>query len=387
MCELPCNISPSPSDAGEEAIIERRMLSKLLLYCWQREYDKRPYDNFQFRRLECEERLNRQYHYLDDFRVIVNFLLEHPMHSVSIWSIMVSNQCPNLLQDFVRSLLHVARIELKLMELPVEFFVMLRLNAKKMKVVSLSLEGSPLDDEHARHLREFLLVSKTLQTLNVCSTSLTQYNFATLADAVHKSCNIKNLHVSRLLPLNLSLDSEKIASVVGSILMQNRLVELTMEQCGFLALDMEIIAEYLEDEHCSLKKLRLGYNQISADGAMFLMRAIAKGGALQLLDISTNSIGSHGGEWVAHHFSSCNMLQYLYLNNNSISADIINLLLLTLKKPCRIKRLQIFGNQFNSRTAAILRRLLDAHVIAQSDIDIGYAYDEQKEDFRIVPWR
>ncbi|XP_060653587.1 leucine-rich repeat-containing protein 34 [Drosophila nasuta] len=382
---LPCKYAPNSN--VEESIIKGRLLSTLLLECWQREYDKRPYTNFRFRRLDFEERLKRRYHCLGDFRVIVKFLFKYELSSVSIWSIFISKADPHLLRDFVHTLLHVPRIELKLMHLPEEFFVMLRLNANKMKVGTLSLEGTPLTDEKAKQLREFLLASKTLHTLNVCSCSLSLYNFATVADGVHKSSKMRNFYVSRLLALNLSLDSEKIASTVGSLLMQNKLVELTMEQCEFLALDMEIFAEYLENKHCSLRKLKLAYNLISADGALFLMRAIAKGGTLELLDISTNSIGSHGGEWVAQYFSSCNMLQHLYLNDNRIGAEAINLLLLTIKKPCRIRRLQIYGNQFNSRSAMILRRLLDAQVIMQEEIDISYTYDEALEDYRIVPWR
>ncbi|KAH8297140.1 hypothetical protein KR044_005327 [Drosophila immigrans] len=385
MCELPCHYAPGFND--QKLMIRGRKLSILLLQCWQREYDKRPYANFQFRRLDFEERLNRRYHCLEDFRVIVHFLLKRSFSSVSIWSIVVSKSEPHLLRDFANSLLNVPRIELKLMHLPEEFFVLLRQNATKMKVVSLSLEGTPLTDKTAKELREFLLLSKTLQVLNISRCDLTQYNFATVADGVYKSSKVRNFYVSRLLALSLSLDSEKIASVVGSLLMQNRLVELTMEQCEFQALDMEIFADYLQNTNCALRKLKLAYNLISADGALFLMRAIANGGTLALLDISTNSIGSHGGEWVAQYFSSCNMLQHLYLNDNRIGAEAINLLLLTLKKPCRISRLQIFGNNFNSRSATILRRLLEAQVIMQDEIDISYTYDEDQEDYRIVPWR
>lgn len=138
MCDMACVYDPACSLAEP---IKGRLFTKLLLYCWQREYDKRPYVNFQFRRVDFEERLNRRYHCIRDFRIIVNFLLQCCQRSVSIWSVGLSNWDPRLLQDFVRSLQPVWQIELKLMRLPYEFFVMLRLKAQFMKVKELSLEG------------------------------------------------------------------------------------------------------------------------------------------------------------------------------------------------------------------------------------------------------
>jgi len=53
----------------------------------------------------------------------------------------VSNWDAGLLKDFARSLIPVWYIDLNLMHFPHEFFVMLRLNANKMNVSQLSLEG------------------------------------------------------------------------------------------------------------------------------------------------------------------------------------------------------------------------------------------------------
>lgn len=236
-------------------------------------------------------------------------------------------------------------------------------------------------------LREFLLVNKTLQTLNVSYCNLTQFNFATIADGVYKSPSMRNFHVNRLLGGGLTLDSEKITSIVGSLLMQNKLVELSMQLCELTAQDMEIFEEYLSQQKCTLRKLSLAHNLISARGAFSLMRGISRGGGLELLDIRSNSIGPHGGKAVAKHFSACLALQHLYLDDNKIDAIAINAILTTLKKRCRLRRLQIVGNQYDSRTAMILRRLLDAEVLLQEEIDMTYTYDEALGDYRVLPWR
>lgn len=139
MCEPNCQYNAACSVPEEP--YKRRLFTVLLLYCWQREYDKRPYKDFQFRRLDFEERMRRQYHVTRDLRIITKFLHQRPQHSVSISAIFVSNLDAHLLQDFAKSLLPVSKIELKFMQLPLEFFVMLRLNADKMQVKELSLEG------------------------------------------------------------------------------------------------------------------------------------------------------------------------------------------------------------------------------------------------------
>lgn len=407
MCELNCEYDQSCSEWPEP--LKPRLFTVLLLHCWQREYDKRPYQNFQFRRLEFQERMNRKYHCIKDLRVIVNFLLQNLLTSVSITAIFLSAWDPHLLKQFARSLIPVSKIELKLMLcLPREFFVMLRLNADKMVVKELSFEGewrnkrgisygsltaslllpgTPLIEENVRMLRDFLLVNKTLHSLNVSYCSLTQFNFATIADGVHKSPNIRNFYVNRLLGAGLTLDSEKITSIMGSLLMQNKLVELSMQLCEFTAQDMEIFAEYISLKKCTLRKLVLAHNKISADGAFFLMRSISQGNGLELLDIRSNGIGPHGGKWVAKYFANCLVLQHLYLDDNQIDAIAINMILLTLKKRCRLRRLQILGNQYDTRTALILRRLLDAEVLLQQEIDMTYTYDEALQNYRLLPFK
>ncbi|KAH8320417.1 hypothetical protein KR067_002812 [Drosophila pandora] len=386
MCEvvLPCNYNPLDCPSSPP---KSRLFSILMLYCWQREYDKRPYNHFQFKILDFEERIGRRYHCIRDFGLIVNYLLKRPQISVSITGVPISNWDSHLLKKFAHSLIPAWYIELKLCRLPLEFFVMMRLNASSMDVCSLSLEGTPLSDEDVRVLREFLIASQSLRILNVSHCSLTQYNFAMIADGVYKSKGVRTLNASRLLGISLSLDTEKVMSVVGSLIMHNGLEELTLEFCELTAQDMEPIAEYLRKTSSNLRRLRLSSNLISADGAFFLMRGMSIGGRLELLDISHNSIGSHGGEWVSRYIASCRKLHFLYLHNNDIGAFAINQILLSFKKKCKLDYLSLYGNEFDSRSAMIVRRLLDSEVVLPSELDISYTYDESLQTYRVVPWR
>lgn len=208
-----------------------------------------------------------------------------------------------------------------------------------------------------------------------------------IADGVYKSKGVRQLNASRLLGMTLSLDTEKVMSVVGSLIMHNGLEELTLEFCELTAQDMEPIAEYLRRPSSKLRRLRLASNLISSDGAFFLMRGMSIGGRLELLDISHNSIGTHGGEWVSRYVSSCRKLHRLYLHYNDIGAFAINQILLCFKKKCKLDYLSLYGNEFDGRSAMIVRRLLDATVLLHSNLDISYTYDESLQDYRVVPWR
>lgn len=113
----------------------------LLLDCWQREYDKRPYRHFKFERLKFEERLGRDYDPKEDFPVIVLFLTKRALCSVKIVGLTISNENISQIDDFVRTLLALQRVELKLMDLPIEFFQLLAFKSQNMKIIDLSLEG------------------------------------------------------------------------------------------------------------------------------------------------------------------------------------------------------------------------------------------------------
>lgn len=139
MCEPNCEYNEAFSAPAKP--FKARLFTPLLLYCWQREYDKRPYKNFQFRRLKFEERMQRRYHSTRDLRIITKYLLEKSQHSVLISGVFLSSLDSQLLKEFARSLLPVSTIELKLMRITIEFYSMMCLNAAKMQVKELNLEG------------------------------------------------------------------------------------------------------------------------------------------------------------------------------------------------------------------------------------------------------
>uniref|UniRef100_A0A1A9VTA9 Uncharacterized protein n=1 Tax=Glossina austeni TaxID=7395 RepID=A0A1A9VTA9_GLOAU len=315
-CNTPCYREPPPK--------EFRALSVLMLDCWQREYDKRPYRNFRFDRLHFEERFERKYNPTRDFPHIVYFMQWRRLSSVKLVGFRVFT----MLDGFVEALTNLKSIELKLMDLPLLFFQLFR------------------DNIHNIHVEELILEGKSL-----------------------------------------SLDSEKIAYTVSSMIWQNKLQEIEMQHCEFVAQDMEIIAEYMYHKCSRLRKLNFGNNKIGPDGALYLLKAIASSGTLTHLDLNGCGLGNHGGELIAKYFSSCYTLQYLNICFNNINSAAINCILLTMKKPIKLHKLQMYGNQYNPKTGDILRRLLGAGVLLQDNIDLTATFDDTIPGYRVIPWR
>ncbi|XP_075166856.1 uncharacterized protein LOC142238977 [Haematobia irritans] len=378
-CHRPCFDDP-PSH-------KYRHLSVLLLDCWQREYDKRPYRNFIFDRLDFVDRLKRPYDNVCDFATIIEFIKTRNLTSIQLKGLQIMTNREDLLYDFVENLAKLRKIILKLMQLPSEFFWCLETKVDIMKVKELTLEGTPLTDEDVINLRSFLIKSKTLQYLDVSSCSINQYNFALLADGIHKSFSLIGFNASRLLGQDLSLDSEKIALAVSSLIWQNKLQTIEMEKCEFLPQDMEIMAEYLYNPHSNLLKLNVAYNKIGPDGACYLLKAISSSGTLKYLNISGCGLGTHGAEYIAQYLSACTRLESLHIQYNDIDAEGITMILLTMKKPNKVNQISLWGNKYNSKTGRILRRLIESGVLPQTNLDITYTYDDTIPGWRIIPWR
>lgn len=136
MCdhEVPC--------FHETPLQEFRPLTLLMLDCWQREYDKRPYRNFTLDRLQFEQRMQRLYDPVRDLVTIVEFINKRSLLSLKLVGLQIVPQTCELIQQFIVSLSNLQEIVLKYVGLPNEFFVLLESNVDKMKVKVLVLKGN-----------------------------------------------------------------------------------------------------------------------------------------------------------------------------------------------------------------------------------------------------
>lgn len=121
-----------------------RDLTVLLLDCWQREYDVRPYKHFRFDRHDMEQRLNRKFISCRDFPRIVEFLQKNSSISAQITSISIQKN----IEEFVAALITVQRVALRRCNIPLSFFDYLENIIEFSHIKFLSLEGKQTDTNH-----------------------------------------------------------------------------------------------------------------------------------------------------------------------------------------------------------------------------------------------
>lgn len=122
--------------------LRERTFSLLKLDCWQREYDKRPYQNFCFNQNDFEERMKRKFDVEKDFPIIIEFLRERKqLRSMKLSGLKLLTADDCLLSALVQALSCLPKIEISLCELPSEFFNLLQQNVQEMQVEDLILQG------------------------------------------------------------------------------------------------------------------------------------------------------------------------------------------------------------------------------------------------------
>ncbi|XP_055837701.1 uncharacterized protein LOC129906089 [Episyrphus balteatus] len=382
---------PSPRFAECKCEIHKthphKPLSILILDCWQREYDKRTYENFQINKKFFEERMKRIFTEQDWF-VLIDYLMKRKPKSVQICNIEIPDfKNVTLLENLIKGFKNAETIQLKNVSLSTSFLFGLQKNINSLKFKHLDLSQNELSAEHLLHLRCILIQSDILEYLNVENCFINENTFPILADGLHKSKSIRCINISRPCPMSRGsiFDSSKLINIVSQLIWQNKLTTLILRHLNLNGHDMEIISEYLETPSSKLQHLDLKSNNLTSHGTEVLFNALMKNKALQTLNLCGNNLGSKGGIVIARHISYSN-IQSLDISHNQIDCEAMYELLTAIKKPCGLQIFKIYGNKFNAKTASILKRLLRANVLNQNDIDVTYTWDHSKNELCVIPY-
>lgn len=177
------------------------------------------------------------------------------------------------------------------------------------------------------------------------------------------------------------MDIAKITLTLSIVMWQNRLCEVHCKHCGLDGHDILSIVDELE--HCTrLVYLDLGSNRIGGIDAIF--KAQLRTPHIIGLDVSNNQLGDSGGYIVVHNMPSTR-LRYLDIGRNGIGAEVMQLILCTIKKPHQMRILNVVGNHFDYKVGEVLKRLSDAKVLLLHSIDVTTTYDSDEQGFRVVP--
>lgn len=366
----------------------QRKLTSLMLECWQRDYDHRPYNTLLLHRKHFECAMHRIMNN-KDFEILQQFLHQHQQHINNFELIYMPMPTQEYEENLMTILCQYMMINVSLchINLSSNALTVLAKNATACNITTLRLSGNAFVKEHVEQLRLFLLSSKLLQYLDIGYCSLDHRTFPIIADGILNCMTLKAIDISHsIIPMNYLniVDCTKIAIIIAIILNQNHLQEIHLKHFQFDGHDIVPITEYLYNNRCNLKYLDLGSNNIGAHGVEILFHAL-KNTQLIGLDISNNKIGEIGGIIIAHCLPQTR-IRYLDIGRNDITTSAMTLILQTIKKPFPIRILNVIGNRFdNVDVAEILHRQINAKILVLHSIDVQTTFDDDLNGFRIVP--
>lgn len=350
-------------------------LTVLILDCFQRLYDKKPYENFILNGKIFENRFLRRPD-SNDFDALIEFMKKRKIKSFELVHADLPQSHSILMLQFTK----ITSLTLSYVSLSANAMKLLASIGSSCVIKTLNISGNPLTKEHSENLRTFLLNNQTVAYLNVENCSLTQISFAIIADGISKRSSIESVNMGRIVPVTSQyiIDDCKLASVISVLLKQSSLKEVNFQHCEIDYHGMIQISECLEN----LEYLDLSSNRIGPNGTKILFEVLKKCKKLIYLNISKNMIGSFGGEVISTLLPYTN-LRFLNISSNEISAESVNKILYSITKIFPFKKFFISKNYFNSETATILNRLISSGYLEQKAIDIALIQDDN-EKFRII---
>lgn len=357
-----------------------RPLTLLLLECWQRKNDQRPYNTLMLNRIQFDSAFHRTLNN-HDYEVLIAFLSEGKIDNFELIYMPLPPVavCHGLLR-ILANLTHVS-----LCHVDIDPAHLATLLEKPCAFISLRLSGNAFTQEHANVLQTFLIENNTIAYLDVGYCSIDPITFATISDGIHNCRSLRAIDVSRVVQCNAThmMDASKIAGIIAIILWSNTIYEFHGKHLNMDGHDIVPIVECLN--RCeNLVYLDLGSNRIGADGTKFVFEAIKSTPHLIGLDISNNNLGHHGGLEISNHLAFT-QIRYLDIGYNAINASAMEQILQTIKKSVPLRIFNIIGNKFDYQVGRVLRRALDARVLLLNSVDVKTTFDVDEGGFRIVP--
>lgn len=360
-------------------------LTRLLLQCWQRQHDRRPYNTMLLNRRLFAEAFNRQPDE-HDWSVIVAFLTDPLELRIDHFDLNYVPLPPlEHSHPLLCSLAGMTSVSLCHVELSAEHLRTL-LTAPDGRLQSLRISGNALTVQHVRVLHETLPNHQRLAYLDLGYCSIDTQMLALTADAIRNCVALRAIDLSRLVPMNRAhcADIAKIAIILAQLLWPgSQLFEVHFRHNGLDGHDIVPMVESMR--HCAnLVYLDLGANRLGATGAQVLFDAIREAPHLIGLDVSGNRLGELGALAIVHALSETR-IRYLDIGRNEIPASAMRMLLSTLKKQSPLRICNIIGNGFDATVGQTLRRLLDARVLLLNGVDVVAKWDANAMGLRIVP--
>lgn len=346
-----------------------RKLSEIILDCWQREYDRRPYVHVIFHGNVFERKFFRKISD-EDFLMILQFL---ELRSIKHFEFLHCTVPVAYTQDFLKCIDHLVSVNLTHSDVPMEMYRYLAENGSRLPLQKLKLCGNDIDEKQSECLRMYLSQTEKLLHFDVSYCGLNHITLAIIADGILNCRNLQTIDLSNIVPHHPQrvMDISKISVILSILIWSSRLTQVHYRKIGLDCSGMGIICENISVSF--LRILDIGANCIGSDGTEELFRVLRNSSVTTLL-MPFNKIGNVGAVVIANNLGSTK-LEHLDISYNEISSQAMELILTNLTRCNRMKTLNIYGNDFDSPTiGSVLHILITNHILHFDGLDVTVNY-------------
>ncbi|KAJ8918337.1 hypothetical protein NQ315_008030 [Exocentrus adspersus] len=235
---------------------------------------------------------------------------------------------------------------------------------------SCRINGNQLGATGARYIASLIINCPKLVHLDIAETNLSLESIESILIVIER-CTLEILDMSRIIPNSYytRYNVATLADDLGAVLETNEtLVELHVQKCEFDGHDVEILLQRLEHSKV-LEVLDLGCNRISDLGIQLISHWLKTRPPLRALNVSANSIKNFGARALSYSLPY-SKIRYLDITNNKIGDDGMTAVLESLKKPCQMRLLYIWGNTIGKISCRRIKRMIASKVLDQEYIDV-----------------
>ena len=255
--------------------------------------------------------------------------------------------------------------------------------ARLLKLRYLRLNGNRLGTKGGELFAKFLMSNTSVQFLDIGETNQTLSSIAQIVTALRidhgANKTIRVFDFSRAIPMfnRYPYESKWFAYHIEYLLERNSsIIELHLQKNQFISHDIEYFARGLR-KNTTLLFLDLGFNKIGDYGIELLARYLAEGPQLILLNVAGNGINDTGARALSFGLPFSKIRALDIGRNNLTDTGVIDILN-TIKKPCYLRFLNIFGNKITHDSCVIIERMLLSGALFQHTIDVRlYTVDDK----------
>eukprot|EP00808_Paulinella_micropora_P014279 g54964.t1 len=199
----------------------------------------------------------------------------------------------------------------------------------------LDMQSNNIGAEGARAFGEALKVNKTLVKFDVGNNEIGPAGAEAMANMLKVNQTLTTIDL-----WNNKIGDEGAAHIAAAVKVNASLTEISLWGNGIGDAGAIAIGRALEEnKECKLEKLDISRNQIGAEGAQHIAKALEVNKTLQTLNINWNSIGAQGAEHIAEALKDHPSVTSVDLRVNSLSVESGSALAAVAKQNPRIKKM------------------------------------------------